>query len=181
MSAPDRIEALARAATGAGWQVERRDPARPLDLPEEITRRYPVLSRGQQELLRRIARATSADEAVWFVCEDDFRRDDPEGFAWNEIERMELESAASASERRAIVRFWDRHVPVMMAPDGDYDYLAIALDSGAVVHGCAPDWEDVVVVAGALDDWLAMLSRALRDPRPRRGDPLALRLMARRG
>jgi hypothetical protein len=68
----------------------------------------------------------------------------------------------------------------MMAPDGDYDYLAIALAQGAVVHGCAPEWEEVSRVADSFEDWLLLLAKSLRDPGSISNAPLALQVMSRR-
>jgi prepilin-type processing-associated H-X9-DG protein len=95
---------------------------------------------------------------------------------------MALGSATDEEDRRTIVSFWDGHVPIMMAPDGDYDCLAIAVGEerrGSVVHGCAPEWEEVDH-AESFGDWLAMLSSSLRDPASVPNSPLALRLMNRR-
>lgn len=71
----------------------------------------------------------------------------------------------------------------MMAPNDDYDYLAIALseaERGNVVHGSAPEWEEASRVADSFDDWLVMLSQSLRDPALIPKGPLALQIMSRR-
>jgi hypothetical protein len=180
---PERIDAFVEAASTAGWRVERRDPARAVQLPTQLVVRLGPLPDSYRAFLSEVAIATSADGAVWFLCEDDYRRRDPEGFAWDEIEVMSLLSAVDEDEKEAIVDFWDRHMPIMMAPEGDYDYLAIALDHerrGAVVHGYAPAWEEASVVAESFDDWLAMLTRVLRDPASAAPGQLALQVMSRR-
>lgn len=174
----DRVEDFIVAATGAGWRLRRRDPARPLDLPEEVAARYGTLPPDYSVFLHAVAEAASADQAVWLLCEDDFRRQDPAGFAWNEIEKMALGGTEDDAEKRTIAAFWDRHLPIAMAPDGDYDYLAISMRDGAVVHGYAPEWEEVTHVAPSFDHWLGLLSDALLDPSLETA--LAVRLMARR-
>jgi hypothetical protein len=183
LSARQTIEDFVRVATQSGWRVERRDSARRLDLPEDVLRRYGALPASYDAFLREIALATSADEGVWFVCEGEFRRAPGCGFLWNEIERMALAASADAEEKRSIVSFWDVHLPIMMAPNGDYDYLAIAMGGaqrGTVVHGYAPESERVERVADSFDAWLAMFSRALREPGSIANGPLALRVMAHR-
>jgi hypothetical protein len=132
--------------------------------------------------LSEVSVATSADGGVWFLCEDDYRRRDENGFGWDAIEDMALQHAAVEDERQRIVDFWDCHLPIMMAPGGDHDFLAIALgdERGAVVHGRAPDWEDVTLVADSLEGWLSMLTRSLRDPLSARRGPRALQVMSQR-
>ncbi len=101
------IEAFIDPSTSAGWRVERRDRSRALALPVEMTQRYRPLPSSYREFLCEVALATSADEAVWFLCEGAFHRNDPNGFVWNEIEKMALDAASDEDERRAIVSFWD--------------------------------------------------------------------------
>lgn len=103
-------------------------------------------------------------------------------FAWNELERMAHDSARDDDERERTVSFWNRHFPMMIAPNGDYDYLALALDApdrGKIVHGSAPEWEVVTRVADSFEDWLEMLSRALTEGKGI-STSRALQVMARR-
>jgi len=174
------IETFLEAATSAGWRIERRNDDEPLDLPVDVSQRYRSVPQSYLAFLCKVAGAASADGRAWFLCETQFHPSDPEGFAWNEIERMALESAADETERQTITSFWDRHLPIVMVPDGDYDYLAIALPEGAVVHGCAPEWEEVDRVADSFEDWLSMLAKALLEPDSSSSKPFALRLACSR-
>lgn len=175
------IETFIAAATSAGWRVERRDEAKALDLPVEVIQRYGLLPLGYREFLCNVAQATSADEGVWFLSERDFQRRTPGSFAWNEIEKMALDSAAHDADRQRVASFWDRHLPIMMAPDGDYDYLALALADAAVVHGYDPYWEEVSRVTDSFEDWLLMFAKELADPGSNPNAPLALRIMSQSG
>ena len=147
VSIEQSIEVFVEAGKSAGWRVDRRDKAKAVEVPGEISERYGSLPPSYQAFLREIARASSEDEGVWFLCEREFWRADPNSFTWNEIEKMALESATDPAQRQRIASFWDQHLPIMMAPNGDYDFLAIALPEsaqGAVVHGYAchspPSW-----------------------------------------
>jgi hypothetical protein len=171
MTASSAIEDFIAASASAGWRVERRYRSQAPVLPVEVTQRYGALPPSYQEFLCEVAFATTADRGIWFLCEGEFHLNDPTAFAWNEIEKMAIETAIQDGDeewKRAIVSYWDRHVPIMMAPNGDYDYLAIALgeaERGKIVHSYSPYWEqEGSVVADSLDDWLVMLSEALRDP-----------------
>jgi hypothetical protein len=179
---PELVDAFIEAASSAGWRLERRDSSRPVQLPTQLIVRLGPLPDSYRTFLSEVAVAANADGGVWFLCEDDYRRRDPEGFTWDEIEAMSILRATHEAEREAIVDFWDRHLPIMMAPDGDYDYLAIALDPerrGTVVHGYAPDWENATQVADSFEQWLSMLTQSLRDPSSAEKGPLALHVMSR--
>ncbi len=59
-----------------------------------------------------------------------------------------------AARQQAIRRFWDRYFPFMLAVHSDYDYLAIDTETGKVVHGFAPEWEEPLVVAESFANFL---------------------------
>lgn len=54
-------------------------------------------------------------------------------------------------DNAGIESFRERHVPIFMSVDGDYEFLAIDRRSGLVVHGVEPEFEAVSEVAGGLD------------------------------
>jgi hypothetical protein len=175
------MAAFIAAGALAGWRIERRDETRRLTLPPDVIERYGSLPPSYEAFIAGVNRASSADDGVWFVCEPDLDERDPKAFAWNEIEKMALASATDAAEKQRITSFWDRHFPIMMAPNGDYDYVAIVVTGvgqGSVVHGFAPEWEEVDRVADSFENWLLMLAHALREPGAPAG-PLALRVMSR--
>jgi len=158
------IERFGEAAREAGWIIVPRDPSLAVALPEEISRRFGGPPPSYEPFLSSVATACNGDESIWFLTEERFAATDPTGFVWNELEKISLDSA-DEEDRPPIVAFWDRHFPIMMAPNGDYDFLAIVTngpDEGRVVHGYAPEFEDVSVVAGCFDDCLASLTEALR-------------------
>ena len=71
---------------------------------------------------------------------------------------MGLEAANGDPDwQHEVTAFWDRHFPVMLAVHSDYDYLAVSLDGGSVVHGSAPQWEDASPVAGSFLEFLRAL------------------------
>ncbi len=109
------------------------------------------------DFLGQLEVCCSADETAWFLTAADFGRTSGEGFRWNEYELMAIEAAegdpALVSD---ITAFWDHYFPVMLAVHSDYDYLAVRLDDGSVVHGCAPEWEDPTPVAGSFAEFLHM-------------------------
>ena len=78
------------------------------------------------------------------------RRHGRQRLAWDEFKHLSLDAALDDEDRQGIHTFWDRHLPVLMSVAGDYEFLAIDQDTGAVVHGIEPEFEAVTVVA---DSW----------------------------
>ena len=161
---------LLTALEAKGWSIQRSDSSGPL-VPPELSGRYPRLPAELVEFLQAMDSCVNADETVWFLCREDYRRTDGESFRWNEFELMCLEDN-DADARDRIRRFWDLHFPIMLCVHSDYDYLAVSLDEqsyGQVVHGCGPEFEETTTIAGSFTQFLAMFrERALnhRDDYP---------------
>ena len=158
MSLIEVRDELFKALRDKGWTVQPSQSRAPL-LPAELQRRYPRLPAELTDFLERIESCANADEDIWFLCREDFRRNDPDMFRWNEMELMMLETGDG--DRQVQTRaFWDRHFPFMLATHSDYDYLAVSLDEGsygAVVHGCELELEEPSVVAPSFAAFLALL------------------------
>jgi len=151
------MTALLDALRKRGWVVRERGTPSPL-LPDDLRARYPSVPPAVTEFLGRFDVCHNADENVWFLTADDFRRSDDDGFRWNEYELIALEASEGEPSSQARVRaFWTDHLPIMMAVHSDYDYLAVRLtgpNAGSIVHGAAPDWEEPSLVARSFDEFL---------------------------
>ena len=102
---------------------------------------------------------------MWFLGTSDYARKSKGGFRWNEYELMAIETADGDTEGRAkVIAFWDRHLPFMLAVHSDYDYLAVRLEDGVVVHGCAPEWELPIPIAKSFVEFLADFEREASKP-----------------
>ena len=156
---PDGIvSALFNALRKRGWVVTER-PSPVALLPDDLAARYPTVPSEVVDFLGRLETCHNADESVWFMTPDAFRvRGDEDAFHWNEYERMSLESEKGDAESAVrIRRFWDDHLPIVLAVHSDYDYLAVRVaepNVGAVVHGFAPEWESPFEVARSLGAFL---------------------------
>lgn len=141
---------------GRGWKIERSTSRETL-LPAAISRRYPRIPGELMNFLQSIDSCANADENIWFLCREDFLRDE-DGFRWNEFELMSLEHDGGAEWKAQVRGFWDRHFPFMLAVHSDYDYLAVSLDErsyGKVVHGCGDDFLEPSAVAPSFAEFLA--------------------------
>jgi len=158
------MHALLKALTDRSWIVEPM--LGPSLMPSSITERYPMLEGGVLEVLSQFSRCSRPDEQSWLLALSDFQAVSSQGFRWNEYEIMALESAANQQERDSITRFWDEHFPFLLAVQADYDYLAIRLSDGSVMHGSAPEWELPSVLAPSFEAFVEYVSTAVQVPYP---------------
>jgi len=123
----------------------------PYDMPAFLSGRYPGLPSEVWALLGTVRECVRVDEASWLLGAPDYdHRTLP--FRWNEYEVMATEAARSSQERSRIASFWNLHFPFWLSVSSDYDYLAVRLDDGAVVHGFAPEWESPTLVAPSFQE-----------------------------
>ena len=102
----------------------------------------------------------SPGETTWFLCLDDFERQDEDSFRWNEWELISLQAAIDDQDtewQSSIKAFWDNHLPICLSVKGGYGYYAIRLSDGAVVHGTEPEFEETREAAPSFGQFLEMI------------------------
>jgi hypothetical protein len=167
------FEALRRR----GWTVEPAGEAR-APFPAVVAERYRALPADVVAALSGLRACRNPRDDVWVLTPAELARTEADGFRWNEFETMSLEAAAGDPPWQHRIRaFWDACFVFMMAVHGDYEYLAVDLGRdggtfGAIVHGIAPEFEEVTVVAGSFAEFLALLEREASTPAPAPDGPL---------
>jgi hypothetical protein len=149
---------LLRELERKGWIIQPGTSREPL-LPPAVSQRYKRLPSDLVAFLEKLDSAVNADETVWFLCREDYRRTGGESFRWNEFEVMSLEYDDDAEWKLQVRSFWDRHFPFMLAVHSDYDYLAVSLDErsfGEIVHGCGDDFLEPSPVAPSFAEFLRL-------------------------
>lgn len=149
-------ETLFAAMRRRGWRVELQPPG--VLLPPALRRRFRTLPAALEQVLAQVVSCINPPENAWLLGPADYACSEAPGFCWNSFERMSLEANGELRQRRAITAFWDQHFPFMQAVHSDYDYLALSLapaNFARVVHGCAPEWEEISVVAPDLASFVA--------------------------
>ena len=53
-----------------------------------------------------------------------------------------------------IIKFWVRHLPIYRSVEGEYSYYAIDTESGKVVCGYEPEYEDAAIVADSFEEFI---------------------------
>ena len=142
-----------------GWTVTERSV--PLcRLPQVILDRYPCVPEEWAAFLSQVSRCVKDGETAWLLCLEDFEEADGGGFRWNEFEQLSLQAAADAGDtvwQADIRRFWDAHIPVGLSVGGAYEYYAIRVSDGVVVHGAEPEFEEVEEAAASFFQLLTEL------------------------
>lgn len=158
------------ALRGAGWRVDPAPEPRPL--AGHIVQRYPHIPALAVEFITSVDRCERGDQGCWLFTTSDYEGRGPDGFGWDEFERIFTEPGpppegvrASPPDPEAVAearRFWDRYFPILPFVAGDYEYLAIGADPasddfGKVVHGTVIDFDRPTVEADSYADFLAKL------------------------
>lgn len=128
-----------------GWTVQHTAPgaAAPTGSPAGTADHAAFLSLYMQ--------LSNADDTRWFLSAADYAGTADSAFGPGFFRDISLEAAMSDADRQTVESFWERHVPIFMSVDGDYEFLALDRVSGRVVHGIEPEFEAVSMVAGSLD------------------------------
>ena len=142
-----------------GWTVEER--AVPLDLPEALRARYPV-PEEYRRFLERVLLCAGPMETEWFLCEENYRQDDPDAVRWNECEELSLAAARDLmdpEEEARVAAFWDGVLPFFLSVGSGYEYYGFDLQgkygpAGCVLHGWEPEFEEPEVFAAGFPEFL---------------------------
>ncbi|WP_342547986.1 SMI1/KNR4 family protein [Paenibacillus sp. FSL P2-0089] len=146
-------------AEANGWEIRKKSGAQ-LHLNSGITSRYKGLPKEYSDFLSVVETCVAPGEQTWFICEAEFNHSAETEFRWNEFEMLSVEAAAGdPAWQSEITAWWDHHLPIVMSVKDGYSFYAIDLttDSGAIVHGCEPEFEEVEQVADSFGEFLAWM------------------------
>lgn len=142
-----------------GWDIRRKSDSQ-LQVNSGITSRYNRIPHEYSEFLSVVEYCVAPDEQTWFIGEAEFNNSSESAFRWNEFEILSLEAAADDSNWQAeIMAWWDHHLPIVMSVEDGYSFYAIDLttDSGAIVRGFEPEFEEVEKVADSFGEFLGWM------------------------
>lgn len=153
-------EAFLNTIQTQGWTVER-DPNAPFRLPESLQVRYPAFPVSLAEFLGGLKVCANKGQTAWFLCPDDFRGESASEFRWDEFEQMQLVWADTNDDKKAVISFWDDHIPFLLSTHTGYAFFAMALDgnrAGKIVHGLLEyGLDEAAIVAESLAEFLAFV------------------------
>ncbi len=141
------IERFIEWANNAGWTVERYDE--PVSFPEGVLARYKNIPEEWFKFIENFKIIRNATDDVWFLTDYYFAD------THSDFEDISLDAAEGDDAWiKEIKEFWDKTLPVVMGVGGDYHYYAIDLETGEVVEGWEPEFEDPYVRAGSFNEFI---------------------------
>ena len=130
-----------------GWTVLRSSPTAPTATPTAA----PGEAQGYGAFLATFTELHNADQTRWFLSAADHDGTADNAFPWHTLRDISLEAALDDAGRQTVLNFWQQHTPIYMSVAGEYEFLAIDRESGRIVHGIEPEFEDISVVAPNLE------------------------------
>ncbi|CAB3873314.1 hypothetical protein LMG26858_02843 [Achromobacter anxifer] len=127
-----------------GWTVLRSAPGM---TPETA---WPDDAPGYGAFLATFTELHNADQTRWFLSAADHAGATDSAFPWHALRDISLEAALDDAGRQAVLDFWQRHIPIYMSVADAYEFLAIDRESGRIVHGIEPEFEETSEVAADL-------------------------------
>ena len=150
------IDEFVAWAINNGWSVELAESLH--EIPVLLTQRYRSLPRTWSDFFRAINSCHNAQDTVWFTDHQSFRTDDDNAFRYNELELISLDAACGDAELENDIRsFWNKHIPIVMSVSNGYEYYAINTDTGEIVNGYEPEFEECSHTADTFYDFLKMI------------------------
>lgn len=126
-----------------------------------ILNRYNNLPDAYVAFLECFESVSNNDDTEWFLCEKDFKSEaEDEAFRWNEFEMLSLEAAEGDDEWQTEIKsWWSTKLPIVMSVKNGYLFYAIDTenDSGIIVKGQDPEFEEVCIVADSFEDFIDMI------------------------
>lgn len=153
---PSFIESKIARLRTLGWKCIWANKKR--EIPSHILKRYENIPSEYIEFVESLTECTNQTNTRWFLSVEDFSGISESAFTWDEWERMSLEAAGEDPKIiRSILKFWNAHLPIHFDVSDGYAFHAIRLSDGAIVTGREPEFEEIDVVAGSLQDFIASI------------------------
>lgn len=157
---------MIEALKNRGFVVQERTETN--ELSSDFLQRYNNLPADYLKFLDKFQLITNKDDNAWFNSIEDFNGESDSEFRWNEYEMMSLEALEDDEEACNEVRsFWNTHIPIAMAVEGEYQYLCIDLSPenyGKIYYGLEPEFEDLAdFLCNSFNQLLELLSSDSED------------------
>lgn len=144
------VENFINWAKNNGWNIELAN--KPIMLPEEVTNRYRNIPKEWIDFISNFQDIINSSGNMWFFTCNNYI---DSVWSYNDFEKISLEAAFGDEEWiKSIKSFWDNSFPIVMSIGGDYQYYAIELNTGKIVQGWEPEFEEITYVADSFVDFI---------------------------
>lgn len=145
----NKEESLINYLKDTNWKIELNKDSYKSTL---LSKRYESIPKTWKNFINKYSLITNENETTWFICFKDFDDENAE-FKYNEFELISLESATDNGKEK-IKEFWSNNIPIIMSVKNGYEYYAINIESGKIVYGFEPEFEESEIVAESFEDFI---------------------------
>jgi len=136
------------------WKIVKQTKS----LPQEILDRYGNIPKAWLDFIEGYGSIMNSEENIWFLTAESYYPKSEDEWRYNEFELISLDAADGDDDFISeITDFWNNHLPIIMSVVNGYEYYAIEIDSGVIVSGFEPEFEEAETVAGSFDEFLEKL------------------------
>lgn len=136
------------------WKITKQTK----DLPSDILERYSNIPESWLSFIEGYGSIMNDKENIWFLTVENFYPKSEDEWRYNEFELISLDAADEDEDFISeITNFWNNHIPIIMSVGNGYEYYAIELDSGNIVSGFEPEFEEAETIAESFDEFLEMI------------------------
>lgn len=158
-SSQTRIASALLALHRGGWTVTFPELASDQP-PPVIAKRYPEIPKDYRLFLGMCGACFNPKNDARILTNEVFYGVEGISLHWDACERASLEAGKPEAEVRA---FWDRHLPVGLAPRSENSFLALVTGgerAESVIFGHGPDFEtSTEVIADSFSEFLWLMTK----------------------
>lgn len=129
-----------------------------VSVPSYLRNRYIEIPNEALQIIVSFDEIENSTETVFFLTHSSFEEVLDSAFTYDTFEKLSIESAAAEEQRVEILEFWNTHIPFLISLHNGYEYYAVSIKDGSIVHGCEPEFEAVSVAA---DSMLAFIGKLI--------------------
>lgn len=127
-------------------------------LPIEILNRYKNLPKSWLSFIDGYGTIVNDEDNIWFLTANNYYPKNEDEWRYNEYELISIDATDGSEELLNEVKsFWNNHIPIVMSVRNGYEYIAIELESGNIVSGFEPEFEETETVAESFDEFIKMV------------------------
>ena len=136
------------------WKIVKQTKS----IPQTVFDRYGNIPEVWLDFIEGYGSIMNSEENIWFLTAESYYPKSEDEWRYNEFELISLDAADGDDDFVSeITDFWNNHFPIIMSVGNGYEYYAIELNSGNIVCGFEPEFEEAEFVADSFNTFLEML------------------------
>ncbi|WP_099221911.1 SMI1/KNR4 family protein [Listeria costaricensis] len=129
-----------------------------IDVPAYLRDRYGDLPNDYLAFFHLFSTCENDAQTAWFLTQDCYLVQEETAFSYCEFEQISLNGCLNKKDALKVKAFWNAHFPIYMSLHNGYAYYGMCVETGEIVCGYEPMFEEPEVVA---DSFLEFLKKVL--------------------